>query len=226
MFVASTLNSASVNFVVDGRLWSEFHQMENPNHVFGYEKTLTDVKVHNDQNDEREEIQSPSPTGPIENVRDRSPPIYGITKTIKVAMDDKIEKENSKRYEIVDIDQSTEDMNLNEESKMLSKKKSKINVAISGWNFLNSLSNPDDIPEHVVLYRTRKDVFKTFKQIYAKQMFLTCVRETSSRRNAKLLSLWFWRILSLILAISFLLVYINSTRSVHHIHHIFSWNIQ
>ncbi|BAF45513.1 GfV-B45-ORF1 [Ichnoviriform fumiferanae] len=197
--------------------------MENPNHIWSDKDTLANIVIHSDKNDERIQMESLSSRRAVENVEERNNPIYGIVKTNKITMDEKIEKMNIHKYEIFDSDENAGESVVNEESKMLTEKKKK--REINGCDLLNAVNNPSEIPEYIILRHARKGVFKTFEDIHCENkktfpiQFPTCVKNVCSRDNAKLRSLWFWRILSLFLSIIIAVVYMNTSPPVHHVYH-------
>ncbi|BAF45489.1 GfV-B19-ORF1 [Ichnoviriform fumiferanae] len=135
----------------------------------------------------------------------------------------KIFTDKNDRYEIKDSHEIAVDVDGDEKSKMLKKQWKK--RAINGYDLINARNNPGEIPEYIILRHARKDVFKTFEDIHCKNektlliQFPTCVKNVFGRDNPKLRSLWFWRILSLFLAIIIAVVYINTSPPVHHVYH-------
>nr|AGQ20145.1 AsIV-cont00032-ORF1 [Apophua simplicipes ichnovirus] len=155
----------------------------------------------------------------MEDLKGANEPIYCTIDEMTAEKRRKFTDKND-RYEIPDLDEIVVEKDDNVKLLMLNKlRKQKI---MKGHNFLNLMNNPDQIPEHATLRNQKTNVFKTFEKIHRENMIISLA---TCGNNTKLRTLWFLRILSLILAVSFLLVYFNTKNSVHHIHHIFSWNI-
>ncbi|BAF45480.1 GfV-B8-ORF1 [Ichnoviriform fumiferanae] len=94
---------------------------------------------------------------------------------------------------------------------------------IKGYDLLNIFNSNDEQWDPIICYSSKKKIFKTFEDVHCeKRMKLITVFNTEnacSGDNAKIRSLWFWRILSLFLAIIIAVVYINTSPPVYHVYH-------
>lgn len=173
--------------------------MENPNHIFTGLQTGTDVRIHR--------------SAPAKPSTSRASRMYEEEK-IDIYTDETIEME--------DIGKDATNKNIDTTAETLEDR-----LFINSHELQNIFYEPNALPEYIKSLGPTDDIFQTFedKDLNTNKTSLTkwvsFSKKARDGRSCTLGSLWMWRILCLILAVTIAILLIFTKRPVHNHYHIY-----
>lgn len=173
--------------------------MENPNHIFTGLKSGTDVRVHRP-----------------------APAIPSTSRTNRICEEEKIDIYRDDAIEMEDIGKNTTDKNVDITGETLEDR-----LFINGHELQNIVNQPNELPEYIKALGSTDDIFRTFEDKDLNTNKTSSTKWVSFSKKARdgwscrLGSLWMWRILCLILAVTIAILLIFTKRPVHNHYHIY-----
>lgn len=176
--------------------------MENPNHIFTGLTSGIDVRVHRS-----------------------APAIPSTSRARQVCEEEKIEiyKDDAIELEAIEMDAMGENTeNVDTTAETLDDR-----LCINGHELQNIVNGPDELPEYIISLGPADDIFRTFEDKDRTSKKTSPSRWVSFSKKARdgwsctLGSLWMWRILCLILAVTLAVLVIYTKRPRYNVYHIY-----